>query len=48
MPRLSIGEYLLARLRECGIDTLFGVPGDFNLSLLEQVAAAPNLEWVGN
>jgi indolepyruvate decarboxylase len=48
MPRLSIGEYLLARLSECGIDTLFGVPGDFNLSLLEQVVAAPNLEWVGN
>jgi len=48
MPRLSIGEYLLARLSECGIDTLFGVPGDFNLALLEQVVAAPNLQWVGN
>jgi len=48
MPRLSIGEYLLARLSECGIETLFGVPGDFNLALLEQVVAAPNLEWVGN
>jgi indolepyruvate decarboxylase len=48
MPRLSIGEYLLARLSECGIDTLFGVPGDFNLALLEQVEAAPNLQWVGN
>jgi indolepyruvate decarboxylase len=48
MPRLSIGEYLLARLLECGIDTLFGVPGDFNLALLEQVEATPSLQWVGN
>jgi indolepyruvate decarboxylase len=48
MSRLSIGAYLLARLSECGIDTLFGVPGDFNLALLEQVEAAPNLQWVGN
>jgi indolepyruvate decarboxylase len=48
MPRLSIGEYLLARLSECGIDILFGVPGDFNLGLLEQVVATPNLQWVGN
>ena len=48
MPKLGIGEYLLARLAECRIDTLFGVPGDFNLAFLEQVVAAPNLQWVGN
>jgi indolepyruvate decarboxylase len=48
MPSLSIGDYLLARLSECGIDTLFGVPGDFNLGLLEQVIASPNMQWCGN
>jgi len=48
MPRLSIGKYLLARLAECGIDTLFGVPGDFNLAFLEQVVATPHLQWIGN
>jgi indolepyruvate decarboxylase len=46
--RPTIGGYLLARLRECGIDTLFGVPGDFNLVLLERLIEADRLRWVGN
>ena len=31
-----------------GIQHLFGVPGDFNLSYLEQVEADPQLEFIGN
>jgi indolepyruvate decarboxylase len=46
--RTSIGHYLLTRLRECGIDTVFGVPGDFNLTFLEQLTRTPKLRWVGN
>ncbi|WP_223235207.1 hypothetical protein, partial [Acinetobacter baumannii] len=30
-----------------GIQHLFGVPGDFNLSYLEQVEADPQLEFIG-
>lgn len=36
---LSIGEYLIRRLRDYGIDDLFGIPGDYILSfysMLEQ------------
>jgi len=45
---ISIGDYLLLRLKECGIDTLFGVPGDFNLTFLEQILHRDGVQWVGN
>ena len=28
---ISIGEYILERLAQLGVTSLFGVPGDFNL-----------------
>jgi TPP-dependent 2-oxoacid decarboxylase len=33
MPQnsISIGKYLLYRLKEVGIETIFGVPGDYNM-----------------
>jgi hypothetical protein len=31
MTTTTIGQYLINRLKEVGIDTIFGVPGDFNL-----------------
>ncbi len=47
MPKISIGDYLITRLREAGIRHLIGVPGDFNLAFLEQVMAHQGIEWVG-
>ena len=46
--QIHIGDYLLTRLRECGIESIFGVPGDFNLPLLEQLMHREDLRWVGN
>ncbi len=46
--RMQIGAYLARRLVEAGISHLFGVPGDFNLSFLEQVEADASLTFVGN
>ncbi|WP_337264714.1 MULTISPECIES: alpha-keto acid decarboxylase family protein [unclassified Serratia (in: enterobacteria)] len=46
--KMAIGAFLIRRLAECGIDTLFGVPGDFNLSLLNQVMEQKEITWVGN
>ena len=43
----SIGNFLLRRLQEAGIRHLFGVPGDYNLELLQQLQDAGALEWVG-
>ena len=45
---MEIGEFLNLRLKQMGIQHLFGVPGDFNLSYLEQVEADTQLEFIGN
>ncbi len=43
----TIADYLLDRLADCGVDHLFGVPGDYNLQFLDHVIAHPALRWVG-
>ena len=45
---IEIGDFLNRRLKQMGIQHLFGVPGDFNLSYLEQVEADSELEFIGN
>ncbi|CAG9961937.1 unnamed protein product [Clonostachys byssicola] len=44
---MKVAEYLFARLRQLGIDSVHGVPGDYNLDLLDYVEPA-GLLWVGN
>src|SRR5215475_3807955 len=45
--RMKIGDFLLRRLKEAGIRHLFGVPGDYNLELLQQLQDTRALKWVG-
>lgn len=45
--KITVGDYLLTRLKELGIEHIFGVPGDYNLGFLDQVVNYPGLEWVG-
>jgi TPP-dependent 2-oxoacid decarboxylase len=45
--RTTIGEYLLTRLVQAGVTDLIGVPGDFNLNLLEQVEDVDGIRFVG-
>ncbi len=42
---ITIGAYIAARLRELGCDTLFGLPGDFNLTLLDEMLAGGETSW---
>jgi indolepyruvate decarboxylase len=44
---MTIGDFLLRRLEEAGVGHLFGVPGDFNLELLQQLEDGGTLKWVG-
>lgn len=44
---ISVAEYLFRRLREAGLNAVHGVPGDYNLRLLDYVIPS-GLEWVGN
>jgi len=43
---VTVAEYLLARLKEIGVDHLFGVPGDFVLGFLNQVLKS-EVRYVG-
>lgn len=45
--KMTIGEFLFLRLRQLGVNHVFGVPGDFNLQLLEQIKHVDNIEFVG-
>jgi indolepyruvate decarboxylase len=45
--RIEIGDFLLRRLEEAGLRHLFGVPGDYNLALLQQLHDAGTLKWIG-
>jgi indolepyruvate decarboxylase len=44
---MTVGEFLLRRLEEAGVGHVFGVPGDFNLELLQQMEDSTHLKWVG-
>ncbi|KAL0943604.1 pyruvate [Colletotrichum truncatum] len=44
---VTVAEYLFTRLGQLGICSVHGVPGDFNLHLLDYVKPA-GLHWVGN
>jgi indolepyruvate decarboxylase len=44
---MTVGDFLLRRLQEAGIGHMFGVPGDFNLELLQQMADGGCVKWVG-
>ncbi|GAA5809155.1 hypothetical protein MFLAVUS_002560 [Mucor flavus] len=48
MSQISIGQYILNRLKEINIDTIFGVPGDFNMPLLDLIEDDVELTWGNN
>lgn len=44
----KISQFIFDEIERQGVDTIFGVPGDFNLAFLDDIVAHPKLEWVGN
>ncbi|KAI8967643.1 pyruvate decarboxylase PdcB [Mycotypha africana] len=48
MPSIEIGQHLVNRLKELGIDVVFGVPGDFNMPLLDIIEDTPGMTWGNN
>lgn len=45
---ISLGRYLFERLKQLGVLTVFGLPGDFNLSLLDKIYEIDGMRWAGN
>ncbi|MCS5736334.1 alpha-keto acid decarboxylase family protein [Herbiconiux daphne] len=45
---VTVGQYLATRLVQLGADHVFGLPGDFNLALLDQMVTVDGFHWVGS
>lgn len=46
MERIELGEFLLRRLKEAGLDHIFGVPGDFVLGFCNQILKS-DIKYIG-
>jgi indolepyruvate decarboxylase len=46
-PMTTVAGYLLTRLAEAGLASVFGVPGDYNLPILDAIVGRPELAWIG-
>lgn len=45
--KITIGDYILKRLKELNIKHIIGEPGDFNLEFLEQISEDDEIEFIG-
>ncbi len=45
---IPLAEYLFQRLHQLKVYSVFGVPGDFNLTLLDKIYDVEGMRWVGN
>jgi phenylpyruvate decarboxylase len=49
IQKVQLGTYIFERLSQIKhFRSVFGVPGDFNLALLEHIYNVPKLNWIGN
>ncbi|AMD19206.1 HBR305Wp [Eremothecium sinecaudum] len=48
MSEITLGRYLFERLKQVDVQTIFGLPGDFNLSLLDKIYEVDGMRWAGN
>lgn len=43
----TVSEYLVQRFVDLGVNTAFGVPGDFPFPILDAIEASDEIQWVG-
>ena len=43
----TVADYLVSQLEKLGITEIFGLPGDFNFSIIEAIERNKNTNWVG-
>ncbi|KAG1749231.1 thiamine diphosphate-binding protein [Suillus lakei] len=44
---ITISDYILKRLEQLSVTSIFGVPGDFNMPFLDFIEDHPTIEWIG-
>jgi indolepyruvate decarboxylase len=44
---VTVGEYILGRLHDIGVNDIFGVPGDYAFPLHDVIVAHPDVNWIG-
>jgi len=44
---MKLSTFILNHLIDLGVDTIFGVPGDYNLRFLDYIEEEQRLKWVG-
>ncbi|ETI27421.1 hypothetical protein G647_09611 [Cladophialophora carrionii CBS 160.54] len=44
---VCMGQYLFQRIKQLGTQHILGVPGDFNLTLLDEIYNVSGLKWIG-
>ncbi|CAB4257098.1 similar to Saccharomyces cerevisiae YDL080C THI3 Probable alpha-ketoisocaproate decarboxylase, may have a role in catabolism of amino acids to long-chain and complex alcohols [Maudiozyma barnettii] len=47
-PQISVGEYIFHRLRQLKVTTIFGLPGEFSMPLMDKLYRVPDMRWAGN
>ncbi|CCH59698.1 hypothetical protein TBLA_0B08820 [Henningerozyma blattae CBS 6284] len=45
---ITLADYLFHRLNQFKIHTVFGLPGEFNMPLIDKLLTIPDLKWAGN
>lgn len=45
---IALADYIITRFKQAGVKQVFGVPGDYQLELLDYFERDPEIEWVGN
>ena len=46
--KIKVADYLAKRIMELGIDTVFGLPGDYNFNILDAIIKNPGLTWINS
>ncbi len=46
--KIKVADYLAKRIMEFGIDTVFGLPGDYNFNILDAIIKNPGLTWINS
>lgn len=44
---MNIIQYLIKRIHELGVKEFFGVPGDYNFNIIEEIGFNPETKWIG-